>query len=113
MLDASCLYLFNLLLTHNTRTAFRRKLCAGSVSHLGECATKTRILGPAAPISKAKAQEEEAGLIAAGRQSLRLKVGYDEEKIDRLIEYERQKLGNLPLHVLMASAGERWERDNR
>ena len=53
------------------------------------------------------------GLIAALRQNLRIKVGWDEAKIDRLIEYEREKLGNLPIQRLMGSAIERWERDNR
>jgi len=66
-----------------------------------------------APESKAQVQEDVAGLIAALRQSLRVKVGWDEAKIDRLIEYERERLGNLPLQTLMAAAIERWERDNR
>lgn len=79
----------------------------------GRMGPKRRSWAPVPPISKAKVQDEQAGLAEAGRQSLRLKVGYDEEKIDRLIEYEREKLGDLPLHILMAAAGERWERDNR
>jgi hypothetical protein len=52
-------------------------------------------------------------VIAGLRQNLRLKVSYDEEKIDRLIEHERQRLPKASLQVLMESAIERWERDNR
>jgi hypothetical protein len=63
--------------------------------------------------SKEQIQEDVEGLIAALRQNLRIKVGWDESKIDRLIEYERERLGNLPLQTLMGAAIERWERDNR
>ncbi len=64
-------------------------------------------------VSKEEAEKDVAELIAALRQNLRIKVGWDESKIDRLIEYEREKLGNVPLQTLMGSAIERWERDNR
>jgi hypothetical protein len=68
---------------------------------------------PPAPESKEQIQEDVDGLIAALRQNLRIKVGWDESKIDRLIEYERERLGNVPLQTLMGAAIERWERDNR
>jgi hypothetical protein len=64
-------------------------------------------------MSKEEVQRDDAELIAALRQNLRLKVGHDEEKIDRLIDLERERLPNAPLQTLMASAIERWERDNR
>jgi hypothetical protein len=38
---------------------------------------------------------------------------YDEGKIDRLIEAERQRMPNASLAQLMRSAIERWERENR
>jgi hypothetical protein len=68
---------------------------------------------PRRPESKEQIQEDVEGLIAALRQNLRIKVGWDESKIDRLIELERERLGNLPLQTLMGAAIERWERDNR
>jgi len=68
---------------------------------------------PRGPQSKEQIQEDVEGLIAALRQNLRIKVGWDEAKIDRLIEFEREKLGNLPIQTLMGAAIERWERDNR
>ena len=51
--------------------------------------------------------------IANLRQNLRIKVGWDETKIDRLIDLERERMPNASLQVLMESAIERWERDNR
>jgi hypothetical protein len=53
---------------------------------------------------------EEIGKL---RQNLRIKVGWDEVKIDRLIDLEREIMPNASLQVLMESAIERWERDNR
>jgi hypothetical protein len=47
------------------------------------------------------------------RQNLRLKLGYNEPAIDRLIELERERLPDASLPVLMQAAIERWERDNR
>ena len=52
-------------------------------------------------------------ILAALRQNLRLKVGYDEAKIDRLIEFERTRMPNASPQALMQAAIERWERDNR
>jgi hypothetical protein len=56
---------------------------------------------------------EDAATLMALRQNLRLKVGYDEEKIDRLIGSERVKMPNASTQALMESAIEHWERDNR
>ena len=73
-----------------------------------------RVLQPPRVLeSKEEIQEDVDGLIAALRQNLRIKVGWDEAKVDRLIAYERERLGNLPLQTLMGAAIERWERDNR
>jgi hypothetical protein len=65
------------------------------------------------PESKEQIQEDVDGLIAALRQNLRIKVGWDDARVDRLIAYERERLGNLPLQTLMGAAIDRWERDNR
>src|SRR5579871_6618257 len=51
------------------------------------------------------------------RQDLRRKVLYDEAKIDRLIEFERDELKRKgqpeeTIEDLMGRAIERWERDN-
>jgi len=51
------------------------------------------------------------------RQNLRVKVLYDEAKIDRLVEFERAELarkGQKPadIETLLMAAIERWERDN-
>jgi hypothetical protein len=64
------------------------------------------------PIAPSPARAED-GEIAALRQNLRLKVMYDEEKIDRLIQTERERMPNASLRQLMRSAIERWERENR
>jgi hypothetical protein len=47
------------------------------------------------------------------RQNLRVKFLYDEAKIDRVIEFERQRSPGSDINQLMRSAIERWERDNR
>jgi len=47
------------------------------------------------------------------RQNLRVKVMYDEAKVDRLIAFERERAPGAALVELMESAIERWERDNR
>jgi hypothetical protein len=78
----------------------------------GRTPPKRTVSPPRASESKEQIQEDVDGLIAALRQNLRIKVGWDESKIDRLIEYERERLGNAPLQTLMGSAIERWERDN-
>lgn len=52
-------------------------------------------------------------VIESLRQNLRLKTGYNEPLIDRLIQFERERVPNAPLQTLMESAIERWERDNR
>ncbi len=57
--------------------------------------------------------EENPSTLAALRQNLRLKVGWDESKIDRLIQLERERLPKASLQTLMESAIDRWERDNR
>jgi hypothetical protein len=57
--------------------------------------------------------EEDTTVLAALRQNLRLKAAWDESKVDRLIELERVRLGNVPLQTLMEAAIERCERDNR
>jgi hypothetical protein len=51
--------------------------------------------------------------VATLRQNLRLKVMYDEAKIDRLIEFERGQAPFAGLGELMRKAIQRWERDNR
>jgi hypothetical protein len=65
------------------------------------------------PASKKEIDQEVAELIAAARKNLLIKVGWDEAKVDRLIEFERERLGNLPVQTLIGAAIERWERDNR
>jgi hypothetical protein len=51
--------------------------------------------------------------IPALRQNLLRKVVWDEAVFERLIEFERTRLPNAPLHTLLEAAIERWERDNR
>jgi hypothetical protein len=58
-------------------------------------------------------QTGNSSTLAALRQNLRLKVGWDESKIDRLIQLERERLPKASLQTLMEAAIERWERDNR
>ena len=65
--------------------------------------------------STAKAEHpiENPAVLAALRQNLRLKALYNEEVIDRLIAFERERMPHVTLQALMESAIERWERDNR
>jgi hypothetical protein len=61
--------------------------------------------------------EAQAGQLEALRQNLRLKVMYDEAKIDRMIEFERDELKlkgqrEDTLEELMARAIARWEQEN-
>ena len=67
--------------------------------------------GKSAPINRREAGNPST--LAALRQNLRLKVGWDESKIDRLIQLERERLPKASLQTLMEAAIERWERDNR
>lgn len=46
-------------------------------------------------------------------QNLRLKCGFDEVKIDRLIEHERTLKPKASINTLMEAAIARWERENR
>lgn len=55
----------------------------------------------------------DPGEVARLRQSLRLKVMYDEAKIDRLIEAERERMPSASEVEWYRAAVERWERDNR
>jgi hypothetical protein len=79
--------------------------------------TTRRPVGGAGPINpyarKPRKQEDDPAIIASLRQNLRLKVGYNEETIDRLIGLERERLPNESLQTLMEAAIERWERENR
>jgi len=56
---------------------------------------------------------DNASTSSALRQNLRLKCGFDEGKIDRLIEHERSQNPNASADTLMEAAIERWERENR
>ena len=62
---------------------------------------------------KAPSVQINTAKIAALRQNLRLKVLYDETKIDNLIAFEKQKQPQGTLQDWMESAIEQWERDNR
>jgi hypothetical protein len=46
-------------------------------------------------------------------QDLLAKVGYDREVVERLVDYERKRDPSTLRSVLLKSAIERWERDNR
>lgn len=65
-----------------------------------------------APSVRKPVQEDQAE-IASLRHNLRLKMFYDEEKIDRAIEFERARLPNGTLKQWMEIAIARWERENR
>lgn len=74
--------------------------------------SKTHRAGTAAT-SKPSFAPEDSARLGRLRQNLRLKAGYDEATIDRLIDLERRKFPNAPVGKLMEAAIERWERDNR
>ena len=47
------------------------------------------------------------------RQNLRVKLLYQEDKIDAVIEFERERDPSASTNQLMRAAIARWERDNR
>jgi hypothetical protein len=66
---------------------------------------------------KKPAKRSQPIRVAELRQNLRVKVFYDEAKIDRLVEFERDervRKGQKPadMETLLMAAVERWERDN-
>lgn len=76
--------------------------------------TKEGISAPLPTVtSSPRRVAEDPAVLASLRQNLRLKVGYNEEIIDRLIELERERMPRASLRALMEAAIERWERDNR
>lgn len=66
-----------------------------------------------APVSGGSGAAANTSSSAELRQNLRLKCGFDEAKIDRLIEHERAINPNASQETLMEAAIERWERDSR
>lgn len=70
-----------------------------------------------AGVRRSRRKQPQPSRWAALRQDLRRKVLYDEAKIDRLIELERDELTRKgrreeTVEDLMERAIERWERDN-
>jgi hypothetical protein len=70
-----------------------------------------------ASLSRQSKRPERSVQLEALRQNLRLKVTYDEAKVDRLIEFERTELRRKGLadegvENLMQRAIARWEREN-
>ena len=66
---------------------------------------------------KKRTKRGQQNRVAELRQNLRVKVFYDEAKIDRLVEFERDervRKGQKPadIETLLMAAIERWERDN-
>jgi hypothetical protein len=75
---------------------------------------RSKVPGPRSlPKPQARAIPANQELIGRLRQNLRLKVLYDEDKIDRLIDFERHRNPKGSEADLMQSAIERWERQNR
>lgn len=82
----------------------------GPANEIGAVPQRTETAKPTSDTRQARPVDEP--VLAALRQNLRVKVGYDEAKIDRLIDLERQRLPG-SLRKLMEAAIESWERDNR
>lgn len=76
-------------------------------------ALRRRIRATTKATGKSGPKVANPAVIESLRQNLRLKTGYNEPLIDRLIQFEQERLPNAPLQTLMESAIERWERDNR
>ena len=68
------------------------------------------LLGVSAPTTSAPPNDPN---LEALRQNLRLKLLYQEDKIDAAIEYERQRNPSATLEDRMKAAIARWERDNQ
>jgi hypothetical protein len=64
------------------------------------------------PASTGVAQANDPNLESL-RQNLRLKLLYQEDKIDAAIEYERERNPSATLEECMKAAIARWERDNK
>jgi hypothetical protein len=91
--------------------------CGGLVySGMSKKKRKPRVAMPAPPTPRISLEE----LIAGGpptaaddlRQNLRLKFMYDEDKVDRAIQLERERDPGAGVEELMKAAIQRWERDN-
>lgn len=76
-------------------------------------ALRARFSPRSKPANRTLTKQANPAVIESLRQNLRLKTGYNESLIDRLIEFERGRLPNAPLQTLMEATIERWERDNR
>lgn len=70
----------------------------------------TRVPAPDRPVMP---ENSDDATLAILRQNLRLKVLYDEAKIERLIDFERQQNPRASAAELLSAAIERWERHNR
>ena len=79
---------------------------AGSVN----ADTIRTLLGAQTPDTDANSSDPA---IQALRQNLRVKLLYQEDKVDAAIAVERERNPSGTLEELMKAAIERWERDNR
>jgi len=59
------------------------------------------------------AQRDRSAKCEALRQRLRPPLNYDEDKIDRLVEMERDRTPSASEEQLLSAAYERWVQDNR
>jgi len=78
-------------------------LRTGAVSDLGQDTTKAQFHLHLRHLNRKSNSRRCGWPYSRLRQNLRIKVGWDESKIDRLIEYERERLGNVPLQTLMGA----------
>ena len=69
------------------------------------------LLGVAQPTPPAASDDNP--VLHELRQNLRVKLLYQEDKIDAAIAFERERNPTASLESLMHAAIERWERDNR
>jgi hypothetical protein len=65
------------------------------------------------PVARSRPVKSDPIQIAGLRRNLRLKVLYDEAKIDRLIEAERARMPDASEVEWYRAAIARWEQDNR
>jgi hypothetical protein len=92
-------------------------VCVIATMVLGKRRKRVASMDMGASLSRQSKRPERSGQGEALRQNLRLKVTYDEAKVDRLIEFERTELRRKGLadegvENLMQRAIARWEREN-
>jgi hypothetical protein len=114
---ATLIGIFNYLVEKKTQQRIEQKYLTpdphSNVRRPPNSAPSSTVQRTNAPNRPPAAVQEKSSRSASLRQDLRRKAGYDEDKVNRLIDFERAQMPSAHEDQLMMEAIERWERDNR